>query len=221
MPELVPPPLEPVTLRGSHVALVPLTLAHVPGLVEAAAISRETYALTGVPSTSDGMQAYVETALELYRRGAALPFATVQATTGRVLGSTRFGNIERWRWPPLHVARDRSDDLPDAVEIGWTWLAADVQRSGINTEAKLLMLTHAFEAWVVRRVSLRTDARNGRARAAIERLGAQLDGILRAHMPGYDGEVRATATYSILDTEWPTVRERLVASRAGSGRPPG
>ena len=101
------------------------------------------------------------------------------------------------------------------MEIGWTWLAADAQRTAINTEAKLLMLGHAFEAWRVRRVNLRTDSRNLRSRAAIERLGAKLDGILRAHMPASDGGVRDTATYSLLATEWPQAKERLAGRLAG------
>jgi RimJ/RimL family protein N-acetyltransferase len=97
----------------------------------------------------------------------------------------------------------------DAVEIGWTWLAASAQRTGINTEAKRLMLGHAFEVWEVHRVTLKTDARNQRSRAAIERLGAKLDGLLRGHMPAYDGEVRTSAVYSIVRDEWPAVRVRL------------
>ncbi len=97
------------------------------------------------------------------------------------------------------------------MEIGWTWLAADAQRTALNTEAKLLMLAHAFESWRVVRVNLRTDARNARSRAAIERLGARLDGILRAHVPASDGGVRDTTTYSLLAAEWPAAKARLEA----------
>ena len=100
-----------------------------------------------------------------------MPFATIERAAGRVVGSTRFGNIERWDWPAGHPLR-RLHDRPDAVEIGWTWLDPAAQRTGINVEAKLLMLTHAFEAWQVHRVSLMTDARNTRCREAIVRLGA-------------------------------------------------
>src|SRR5207248_842495 len=116
--------------------------------------------------------------------GSALPFAIVQRASGRVIGSTRFFNFEYFRWPEGTRAPPQA---PDAVEIGWTWLAADAQRTVANTEAKLLMLAHAFESWKVVRVNLRTDARNARSRAAIERLGAKLDGILRSHVPSVDG----------------------------------
>jgi RimJ/RimL family protein N-acetyltransferase len=104
----------------------------------------------------------------------------------------------------------RGENLPDAVEIGYTWLAPWAQRTGINTQAKLLMLTHAFETWRVHRVRLTTDARNTRSRAAIERLGARLDGILRAHHAAYDGAIRDSAFYSILDTEWPSAKAALI-----------
>ena len=122
---------------------------------------------------------------------------------------TRFMNIDWWAWP---AAADRSG--PEAVEIGSTWLAAEAQRSPINTEAKLLMLTHAFETWGVLRVCLKTDARNDRSRRAIERIGASPEGILRNHMPAYDGGVRHSAFYSILADEWPAVREALTARLA-------
>jgi RimJ/RimL family protein N-acetyltransferase len=193
------------------VALVPLSLAHIPALVAAATVSRATYTLTGVPDSAETMREYVEAATELHQHGEALPFATTERRSGRVLGSTRFGNIERWRWPAAFASKQRQDGLPDAVEIGWTWLAADVQRTAVNTEAKLLMLTHAFETWHVQRVSLRTDERNARSRAAIERLGARLDGLLRAHMPASDGQIRSTASYSILASEWEAVRRGLLA----------
>jgi RimJ/RimL family protein N-acetyltransferase len=131
---------------------------------------------------------------------------------GEILGTTRFGNIERWLWPEPFADRGRTDGEPDAVEIGWTWLRHDAQRTAVNTEAKLLMLGHAFEVWKVTRVALRTDRRNARSRAAIERLGAKLDGVLRSHLPtAADGTIRDTATYSILDGEWESVRRGLLA----------
>jgi len=198
--------LEQPTLSGTHVRLEPLLLEHLDDLVAVARGPRETYRLTFVPEGSDAMRKYLETALLLRDAGAAVPFATVRLADGRVVGSTRFGNLEYWAWP----AGARSPpDPPDAVEIGWTWLAADAQRTAINTEAKLLMLAHAFERWHVRRVNLRTDSRNVRSRTAIERLGAKLDGILRAHMPAADGGVRDTASYSIVAEEWPAAKERL------------
>jgi RimJ/RimL family protein N-acetyltransferase len=155
------------------------------------------------------MHAYVAGALAERAAGRAVPFATVERRTGRVVGSTRFANLEFWTWPP-GSPHQRPPDRPDAVEIGYTWLSADVQRSGINTEAKLLMLAHAFEVWRVLRVTIKTDARNARTRAAIERLGAHLDGVLRAARPGADGALRDTATYSIVAAEWPALKAALL-----------
>ncbi|MFL5312576.1 MAG: GNAT family N-acetyltransferase [Myxococcales bacterium] len=194
--------------EGAHVRLEPLELRHVPALTAAASGARETYAFTWVPEGEAAMLRYVEEALALRASGAAVPFATIQRATGRAIGSTRFFNFEYFRCP--EGARGPPQP-PDAVEIGWTWLAADAQRTPVNTEAKLLMLTHAFESWRVLRVNLRTDARNARSRAAIERLGAKLDGILRAHVPASDGGVRDTATYSLLASEWPAAKARLQA----------
>jgi RimJ/RimL family protein N-acetyltransferase len=130
--------------------------------------------------------------------------------TGRVVGATRFFNIEFWPWPPDNV-NQRGVDRPDVVEIGWTWLAAAAQRTPVNTEAKLLMLAHAFDHWRVHRVSLMTDARNQRSRNAILRLGARFDGVLRAARPASDGTIRDTAAFSILEEEWRAVRANLEA----------
>ena len=154
------------------------------------------------------MMAYIESALCDQEADRALPFTTIATATGQVVGSTRFGNIEFWPWPGDN-ANQRGRDLPDAAEIGWTWLAADVQRTPLNTEAKLLMLTHAFETWRVHRVSLNTDARNERSRNAILRIGARFDGVIRAHRPASDGGIRDTAAFSILDHEWPMVKQQL------------
>jgi RimJ/RimL family protein N-acetyltransferase len=200
------PALEQPTLSGTHVRLEPLSLQHLDDLVAVARGPRETYRLTFVPDGSEAMRKYIETALLLRDAGAAVPFATVRLADGGLVGSTRFGNLEYWAWPTGARAPPAA---PDAVEIGWTWLGKDAQRTAINTEAKLLMLGHAFERWQVRRVNLRTDARNLRSRTAIERLGARLDGILRAHMPAADAGVRDTASYSILAEEWPAAKERL------------
>jgi RimJ/RimL family protein N-acetyltransferase len=156
------------------------------------------------------MTAYVEEALRMHADGRALPFATVDRKAERVVGSTRFGNVEFWPWPRGNP-HQRGEHVPDVAEIGWTWLAADAQRSGVNTEAKLLMLTHAFETWRVHRVSLMTDARNMRSRDAILRLGAKLDGVLRAQRMAVDGEIRDTAAFSILEAEWPAVKAGLEA----------
>ncbi|MGH7317402.1 MAG: GNAT family N-acetyltransferase [Candidatus Rokuibacteriota bacterium] len=206
----MPSAVAPVTLEGRWVRLDPLAKAHAPGLLAAAAGPRDTYGLTLVPGNAAETAAYIETALGEQAAGRALPFATVDRATGQVVGSTRFLNIEFWPWPPDN-ANQRGADRPDVVEIGWTWLAASAQRTPINTEAKLLMLAHAFDRWRVHRVSLMTDARNQRSRNAIIRLGARFDGILRAARPASDGVIRDTAAFSILEAEWPTIRTNLEA----------
>jgi N-acetyltransferase len=201
--------LFPLTLDGERVRMEALSPAHVDGLVAAAAESRATYSLTQVPAGAAAMAAYVEAALADAARGLAVPFATVDKARGRVVGTTRFGNIEYWKWPDAPLPPVPAG--PDAVEIGWTWLAASAQRTHVNTEAKLLMLAHAFEVWRVRRVTLKTDARNARSRANIERIGGHLDGVLRAHTSAWDGLIRDSAVYSILLSEWPAAKERLAA----------
>jgi N-acetyltransferase len=200
--------LEPVTLTGELVRLEPLSTDHVPALLEAASVQRDTYGLTLVPNTLEGMTAYVQTALDGFLKHSMLPFATVDARSNRIVGSTRLMNIEFWPWASGAVL-ERKDGTPDVAEIGSTWLAQDAQRSGINTEAKRLMLEFAFTVWKVRCVRLKTDARNERSRNAILRLGANFDGILRAHMPASDGAVRDSAYYSILASEWDDVNSRL------------
>ncbi len=198
----------PVILEGRYVRLEPLTRGHARALSAAAGGPRETYALTTVPEGESGALGYIETALRDEEAGRSLPFATVARSTGRVVGSTRFLNIEFWTWPPGH-ALQRGEDVPDVAEIGATWLAGEAQRTAINTEAKLLMLTHAFEEWRVHRVSLMTDARNERSRTAILRVGARFDGVIRAHRPSSDGLIRDTAAFSILESEWPAVKRQL------------
>ena len=200
----------PVVLEGRWVRLEPLTVEHAAALLRAASGPRETYGLTLVPDTLAEAAAYIETALREEAARRSLPFATVDRATGRVVGSTRFLNIEYWTWPAGN-AHQRGAERPDVVEIGATWLAAAAQRTPINTEAKLLMLTHAFDRWRVHRVSLMTDARNERSRAAILRVGARFDGVLRAARPASDGAIRDTAAFSILEAEWPAVRAKLEA----------
>lgn len=200
--------VRPVVLEGRHVRLEPLGVGHARDLLAAASGPRQTFGFTTVPADEPSMVRYIEAAQRDQEAGRALPFATVAKATGRVVGSTRFGNIEFWMWPPGN-ANQRGEDAPDAAEIGWTWLAADAQRTPINTEAKLMMLAHAFETWRVHRVSLMTDARNERSRRAILRLGACFDGVLRAQRPGSDGAIRDTAAFSILEDEWPAVKTRL------------
>jgi len=200
--------VQPVVLEGRHVRLEPLGVDHARDLLAAASGPRQTYGFTTVPADEPSMVGYIEVALRDQEAGRALPFATVLTATGRVVGSTRFGNIEFWPWPAGNV-NQRGRDVPDVAEIGWTWLAADVQRTPVNTEAKLLMLSYAFETWRVHRVSFMTDARNERSRRAILRLGARFDGILRAARPASDGGIRDTAAFSILENEWPEVKTQL------------
>jgi RimJ/RimL family protein N-acetyltransferase len=199
--------MENLTLAGRHVRLEPLALDHVPALVAAADESRASYLYSIVPDGEAAMRAYVEAALEARAAGDQLPFATLRTSDGRVIGTTRFADLTPWTWPPGST-RQRQDH-PDVTEIGHTWLAASAQRTGANTEAKSLMLGHAFEAWEVHLVRLRTDRRNLRSRTAIERLGARFEGVRRADRPGVDGTVRDSAFYSITRAEWPAVRERL------------
>lgn len=194
-------------LEGRHVRLEPLRERHFEGLLAAAQHPTERFALTAVRQDPEGMRRWLGQALAQAQKLQALPFATIDRRDGAVVGSTRFGNLEFWEWQD--EPRRRPLHNPDAVEIGWTWLAPRAQRTGINSEAKLLMLGHAFEAWRVFRVTIKTDARNQRSRDAIARLGARLDGVLRAHLPASDGTVRDTALYSITAAQWPEVKARL------------
>jgi N-acetyltransferase len=208
-----------VTLTGAVVRLVPLARGHAGSLLAAATQSRETFGFTQVPGDADGMVAYIDAALADQRAGSALPFAIVDRRDERVVGSTRFLDLDYWTDPPNWPAGTptvRPDVLPTTAEVGSTWLAASAQRTAINTEAKLLMFTHAFETWGVLRVTLKTDARNARSRRAIERVGGRFEGIRRAHCRAVDGTVRDSAYYSILAEEWPKVRAGLRAMLAGS-----
>lgn len=192
-------------LEGRLVRLEPLGPDHAEGLAAAAAEDRSLYRWTWAPDSVQSAHAYIAEAL-----GSAqfIPFATIRRADGRVVGSTRF-RVEFWDWPPGHEHHGRG--TPDVCEIGWTWLAASAVRSGINTEAKLLMLRHAFETWHVHAVHLKTDSRNMRSREAIARLGARFDGIWRAARPAADGAIRDTAFFSILAAEWPEVERHLQA----------
>lgn len=186
--------LEPIVLEGRHVRLVPMTREHVPELWEAGR-DPDLWRLTMAQVHSeDDMRRYVEAALTAQAAGTTLPFVTTEAATGRVIGSTRFGNVE-----PAHRR----------VEIGWTWIAPAWQRTAINTEAKYLMMRHAFERLGCLRVELKTDALNERSRRAIGRIGATEEGILRKHQVTEGGRVRDTVYFSVTDDEWPVVRARL------------
>jgi RimJ/RimL family protein N-acetyltransferase len=187
-------PLSPVTLEGTVVRMEPLTLEHVPALSEVG-LDPSLWALTSnrIANEAD-MREYVETALAEQKAGTALPFATVERASGRVIGSSRFGNYV---------------EAHKRVEIGWTWISPAWQRTAVNTEAKLLMLTHAFETLGCRRVELKTSSRNAKSRAAMLRIGATEEGTLRQHMINPDGSSRDSVYFSILDGEWPAVKERL------------
>ena len=190
-------------LTGRRVRLEPLRLDHVAALLEAANEDRATYAYTTVPSERTTMTQYVQDLREEYEAGLAVPFAQFDAVDERVVGATRF----------LTIRARRGATTPFAVEIGGTWLSASAQRSAINTEAKLLLLRHAFDVWRVSRVDLKTDHRNDRSRGAILRIGATFEGVLRHWQPSaVDGEealYRDTAMYSVIDREWPRVAAHL------------
>jgi RimJ/RimL family protein N-acetyltransferase len=199
---------EELTLTGSHVQLEPLSLDHVHQLVVAANEDRSTYGWTPVPETVAAMTSYVAALLADAEAHRVIPFAQRRLSDLRVVGCTRFLEIRYWT----------GRDLPDEVEIGGTWLAASAQRTPINTEAKLLLMTQAFQEWEVRRLAIYTDSRNSQSRDAIERTGATFEGILRNHrasaVAGEIGQQRDTAAHSILDREWPRVKEGLVAKLA-------
>ncbi len=180
-------------LQGRRVRLEPLSPVHADDLREAARDARTWRFMPVVqPVGEEAFDGWLRTALEAAEAGREVPFVTV--LDGRVVGSTRFLALR-----PEHRS----------VEIGWTWLHPDVWGTGANTEAKLLQLRHAFDQWGCRRVELKTDALNVRARAAIEALGATFEGIHRKHMLVREGVNRNSAWYSVLDDEWPAVQERL------------
>ena len=191
-------------LDGSIVALRPMRAEHAEALLQAALLDRSSYRYTTVPSTLNEAEDYVALALEEQAKGTVVPFVLTALDTGEVIGTSRFLNL-RWYF-------DRT--TPDLVEIGGTWLRADVQRTGVNTEAKLLLLTLAFEDYEVFKVDLKTDARNDRSARAMERIGATFEGILRqAHASlviDEVGQLRDSAMYAVLRDDWPRVREILL-----------
>jgi N-acetyltransferase len=189
-------PIEPVILEGRAVRLEPLSPDHLDALLEAAADPAIWRYMPANCSTRDEMYRAIETALEWQRAGTALPFATVDRRSGKAIGSTRYMNIV-----PEHKR----------LEIGWTWIAPAWQRSAINTEAKYLMIRHAFERLECNRVELKTSALNVKSRAAILRIGAKEEGTLRSHMVNPDGSLRDTVYFSVIAPEWPEVKARLEA----------
>jgi RimJ/RimL family protein N-acetyltransferase len=186
--------VSPVTLEGAHVRLEPLAKAHLAGLA-AVGLDEELWLWIPVPvRTTEEMAGYIETALEEQERGVSLPFALIEKATRRVVGSTRYGNI---------------DGAHHRVEIGWTWVAREWQRTAVNTEAKYLLLRHAFETLGCIRLELKTDSLNERSRTAILRIGAREEGIFRNHMITASGRVRHSVYFSVVDSEWPAVKARL------------
>jgi RimJ/RimL family protein N-acetyltransferase len=184
----------PVTLEGRHVRLEPLSQAHQPGL-SAVGLEEELWRWIPTPVRSpEDMSAYIATALEEQARSVSLPFALIEKASGKAIGSTRYGNIDR---------------VHHRVEIGWTWVAPPWQRSAVNTEAKYLLLRHAFETLGCIRVELKIDSLNEKSRAAILRIGAREEGTFRNHMITASGRIRHSVYYSILDSEWPAVKSRL------------
>ena len=198
----MPAPFESVVLAGRVVRLEPLAPAHVAGLTAAAAENRETFNWTMVPDGEAAHRGYVDNAVDERAAGRRLAFATIKIDEDRIVGSTSF--LDPQRWPG-------GGGRLDSIEIGATWVAASAQRTAVNTEAKLLMLVHAFEVYGVHRVVLNTDARNERSRAAITRIGATFEGVLHSFRYGVEGTPRDTATFAIQARDWPEVRARLVA----------
>jgi RimJ/RimL family protein N-acetyltransferase len=186
--------IEPTTLEGEFVRLEPLRFENWEKLFEAGSDESLWRWTAAVITSAEDMKRYVETALAEQKSGVALPFVTIEKSSNKIVGSTRFGNID--------VKNRRA-------EIGWTWINPDWQRSYVNTEAKLLMLGHAFEIWKCIRVELKTDALNEKSRRAILRLGATEEGILRKHLIADTGRIRDTVYFSILDTEWQQVKANL------------
>ena len=194
-------------LDGGYVRLEPLQPWHAAGLAEAAAEDPSLYQLSAVPQGEAAAAEYIEAALAQRDAGTAAPFAVIRIADGAVIGSTRFWDLVWWPWPPGHP-RHRFP-APDVCEIGYTWLARSAIRTAANTEMKRLMLGHAFEVWEVESVCLHTDARNERSRRAMERIGAQFEGILRAHRLATNCLPRDSARYSITAQEWPRCKRRL------------
>jgi N-acetyltransferase len=191
--------LRPLTLEGNHVRLEPLSLDHLDGLAQV--LDATLLQWFSKPATNvDELREFIEMALEEQHQRRTVAFAMIDRASGRAIGSTRFGNID--------AAHRR-------VEIGWTWIGRVWQRTAINTEAKLLMMEHAFERCGAIRVEFKTDSRNTQSRAALARLGATEEGYFRNHMIMANGRYRHSVYFSIVDAEWPLLKQRLVRRLAG------
>ena len=194
--------VSPVILEGQHVRLEPLSTAHQEALITAASDGELWNTTVTIVPDRANMTAYIEEALHGQDLGDHLPFVIIRKASAVVVGTTRFYDIR---------PADRR------VAIGYTWLALSAQRTAVNTESKLLLLTHAFEQWRCNRVELITDVLNEQSRAAILRLGAKQEGILRKHIILPSGRIRDSVVFSIIDEEWPGVKERLVTRLAQYG----
>jgi len=191
--------VEPVVLEGEFVRLEPMRVDHLPALIKVG-LDRSLWKWTIADIKTDAdMERYVRSALADQMLGTALPFVTVNTKSGKIVGSTRFGNI---------------DTVNRRAEIGWTWINPEWQRTAINSEAKLLMLTHAFEEWKCIRVELKTDANNEKSRKAITRIGATEEGTLRNHMITESGRFRDSVYFSIIESEWESVKAKLASKLA-------
>jgi N-acetyltransferase len=199
--------IELVTLEGEHVRLEPLERRHAAALTEASAADTSLYTWSLVPVGSEAIERYIDTALAWRDAGTALPFVTIRKSDDKVIGSTRFFELERWPWP--EGSAHHGKHVFDTGEIGYTWLTASAIRTAANSEAKLLMLTHAFETWKMCSVHLCTDERNERSANAILRIGAKFEGVLRAHRMAADFTPRNTKRFSIVAEEWPEVKRGL------------
>jgi RimJ/RimL family protein N-acetyltransferase len=188
--------VEPVTLEGKYVRLEPMRVDHLPSLCKAGLEPSLWEWTTALVKDESDMERYLRSALADQALGVALPFVTIDRKTDTLVGSTRFGNID---------TKNRK------AEIGWTWINPEWQRTVVNSEAKLLMLTHAFEVWKCIRVELKTDRNNKRSRAAMKRIGCVEEGILRNHMIRENGQYRDSVYFSIIDSEWEAVREDLTS----------
>ncbi len=188
--------VEPVVLEGKHLRLVPMGIEYLDALWEAGLDETLWRLIPTNVASRDDMRKYIEIALADRDRGTALPFVTIERASDKVIGSTRFGNID--------IAHRRA-------EIGWTWINPAWQRTAINSEAKLLMLTHAFEVWKCIRVELKTDALNNQSRNAILRIGAKQEGIFRNHMITETGRYRDSVFFSIIESEWESAKGILAS----------
>ena len=195
-----------IVLRENGFVLKPLAVSDVEGLWGAASEDQSHYQYTQVPKSREMAKTYITSALTGLREGWRYPFAILAGD--RIVGTTSYFDYECWQWPK-HTGKPTST-APDTCEVGYTWLANSAQRTGCNTACKFLLLRYAFEEWGVCRITIRTDERNARSRHAIERVGGRFEGIRRADKPGWDGTIRNSAFYSIIDSEWPDLKSQLV-----------